>query len=84
MCPAFYTSLPPDTLKIPHVRKTLRILSGVGLVLVGITGLIMPIMPGWIFLIPGLVILAEYFPPLQRLVNWAKHKFEEQKRKHVG
>lgn len=44
------------------------------LVLVGITGLIMPIMPGWIFLIPGLVILADYFPPVRRLVDWARAK----------
>jgi hypothetical protein len=31
-------------------------------------------MPGWIFLIPGLVILGEYFPPIKRLVTWAKRK----------
>ena len=54
----------------------LRILSGFGLVLLGIVGLIQPIMPGWIFLIPGLVILAEYFPPIRRLLHWAKSKLE--------
>jgi uncharacterized membrane protein YbaN (DUF454 family) len=58
------------------VRGILRLLSGIGLVLLGIAGLILPIMPGWIFLIPGLVILADYFPPVRRLVNWAKGKFE--------
>jgi len=31
-------------------------------------------MPGWIFLIPGLVILGDYFPPVKRLVEWAKAK----------
>jgi len=66
------------------LRKTLRILSGIGLVIVGIIGLIMPIMPGWVFLIPGLVILADYFPALRRLVDWAKRTYEEQKGKHVG
>jgi hypothetical protein len=40
----------------------------------GITGLIMPIMPGWIFLIPGLLILAERFLSVHRLVEWAKAK----------
>ena len=78
-----YTSLPPDTLKIPHLRKILRILSGLGLVTIGIIGLIMPIMPGWIFLIPGLVILAEYFPPVQRLLDWAKRMYEEQKSRNA-
>ncbi|WP_321474309.1 PGPGW domain-containing protein [uncultured Paludibaculum sp.] len=58
--------------------KLLRILSGLGLVLLGILGLILPIMPGWVFLIPGLVILADHFPPVRRLLHWAKGKFEQQ------
>jgi uncharacterized membrane protein YbaN (DUF454 family) len=59
------------------VGKFLRILGGFGLVLLGIIGLILPIMPGWVFLIPGLIILADYFPPIHRLVQWAKRKLEE-------
>jgi uncharacterized membrane protein YbaN (DUF454 family) len=66
------------------LRKTLRILSGIGLVILGIIGLIMPIMPGWVFLIPGLVILADYFRALRRLVDWVKRIYAEQKGKHVG
>ena len=58
------------------MRAILRITSGILLCIVGIVGIIMPIMPGWIFLIPGLVILAEYFPPIKRLVEWAKKKVE--------
>lgn len=59
------------------IKKTLRITSGIGLVVLGILGLILPIMPGWIFLIPGLVILGDYFPPVRRLVGWAKKKAEQ-------
>jgi uncharacterized membrane protein YbaN (DUF454 family) len=44
----------------------------------GVIGLILPIMPGWIFLIPGLVILSDYFPPIKRLLHWAKDKFEQE------
>ena len=44
------------------------------LVVVGIVGLIMPVMPGWVFLIPGLVILSDYFVWAHRLVTWAKKK----------
>ena len=58
------------------MRKILRIGAGIGLVLIGIVGLIMPIMPGWVFIIPGLIILGEYSPPIQRLVHWLKEKFE--------
>ena len=63
------------------LRATIRISTGFGLVILGIIGLILPIMPGWIFLIPGLVILAEYFPPIHRLLEWAKRKVDWDRRK---
>jgi hypothetical protein len=56
------------------IRKTLRLLTGFVLLAVGIVGLILPIMPGWIFVIPGLIILGDYFPPVRRLLGWAKAK----------
>ncbi len=56
------------------MRRILRLASGIGLVLLGIAGLILPIMPGWIFLIPGLVILSDFFPPVKRVLEWAKRK----------
>ena len=55
-------------------KKIARLFLGIALTLIGIVGLILPIMPGWIFLIPGLVILGDYFPPIRRLVTWAKRK----------
>lgn len=61
------------------MRAILRISFGIILVLLGIAGLILPVMPGWVFLLPGLMILAEYFPPIQRLVDWAKAKVEQAK-----
>ena len=51
--------------------RLLRIVGGFVMVLVGIVGLILPIMPGWIFLIPGLVMLSEHFDWAKRLVVWA-------------
>lgn len=56
------------------MRKILRPFLGVLLLILGVIGLILPIMPGWVFLIPGLIILADYFPPIKRLVEWAKAK----------
>ena len=57
-----------------RVKDALRIALGIGLVILGLIGLILPIMPGWVFLIPGLVLLADYFPPIRRLVDWAKSR----------
>lgn len=59
------------------MKKVLRIAAGIGLVLLGILGGLLPIVPGFVFMIPGLMILAEYFPPVQRLVEWAKAKAEK-------
>ena len=51
-----------------------RTITGFLLVIVGIVGLILPIMPGWIFLIPGLLMLGERYVWARRLAEWAKQK----------
>ena len=56
------------------MKHTLRITFGIILVIIGIIGGLIPIFQGWIFGIPGLIILADYFPPVKRLLNWAKRK----------
>ena len=39
------------------LRRPLQILAGILLILVGIVGLILPVMPGWIFIFPGIYLL---------------------------
>ena len=56
------------------MKDILRVAAGFVLVIVGTVGLLVPVMPGWIFLIPGLIILGERFAWARRLVEWAKHK----------
>lgn len=58
------------------MRATLQIAAGVGLVIIGLIGLIMPVMPGWVFLIPGLVILSRHFHWAKRLLQWGREKME--------
>lgn len=58
------------------MRHVLRIAGGFFLVGLGLVGLVMPIMPGWALIIPGLILLADYFPPIRRLLDWAKAKLE--------
>jgi hypothetical protein len=58
------------------MKKVLRISLGVFLVILGLIGLALPIVPQWPMLIPGLIILAEYFPPVRRFLRWAKSKLE--------
>jgi len=56
------------------VKHTLRITLGIILVVIGMIGGLIPIFQGWLFGIPGLIILADYFPPVNRLLQWAKKK----------
>jgi hypothetical protein len=57
------------------VRHTARITLGFILVIIGLVGGLIPIFQGWVFGIPGLIILADYFPPVKRLLNWARSKY---------
>ena len=51
-------------------------IAGFFLILLGLLGLLLPIMPGWVFLIPGLMILGERYEWARRLVDWVKRKFK--------
>ena len=44
------------------------------MVLAGLLGLALPILPGWIFVIPGLMILAREFPWAKRILQWLKNR----------
>lgn len=65
------------------LTKYFRIATGVVLVLIGILGLLLPILPGWVFLIPGLVILAEYSPAIRKVLAWAKAKAGMEDKKNL-
>ncbi len=56
------------------MKHTLRIALGIILVIIGMIGGLIPIFQGWLFGIPGLIILADYFPPIKQLLIWAKKK----------
>ena len=52
----------------------LKIFFGIVLVIIGFIGGLIPIFQGWIFGIPGLIILANYFPPIKKILKWANRK----------
>ena len=62
------------------IKKSLSIIIGVVLVCIGIVGGLIPIFQGWIFGIPGLIILSKYFPKLKKFLFWVKKlKNDDQK-----
>jgi len=56
------------------IRHIIKISLGIILVVVGLIGGLIPVFQGWIFGIPGLVLLADYFPFLKRILNRVKSK----------
>ena len=60
-------------------RKAFRIIVGIILLVLGLIGGLIPVFQGWIFGIPGLIILSDYFPPFKKVLNWAKKKIKIKK-----
>lgn len=57
------------------MNSTLRIALGTGLTLLGIIGLLLPIMPGLIFLAPGLFFLSEDSTLVRKMMKKLESRF---------
>ena len=57
---------------------------GVTLVIIGLIGGLIPVFQGWMFGIPGLIILADYFPPIKKVLNWAKSKYDKNSKSNTN
>jgi uncharacterized membrane protein YbaN (DUF454 family) len=59
-----------------HVANgLLRRVAGLLLVLLGIVGLLMPILPGWLFLIPGAVMLGFDVPKMVSCLHYLEQRY---------
>ena len=56
------------------MRKIVEIIFGIFLVLIGLVGGVIPIFQGWVFGIPGLLLLSKHFPPIKKIVDKLKKK----------
>jgi hypothetical protein len=59
-------------------------IAGSVLVLAGVAGLVLPIVPGWLLIIPGLALLATEYVWAQRLLKIAKEKAMQAKDLMLG
>ena len=64
------------------IKHFLKISLGIILIFIGAIGGLIPIFQGWVFGVPGMIILADYFPPIRKVLNWAKKKYEKKGRTH--
>ena len=51
------------------VSKILRVILGVVLLIVGLIGGLIPIFQGWVFGLPGLMLLGSVFPSIKRFTS---------------
>ena len=58
------------------IKDVIKISTGFILVFIGLIGGLIPIFEGWMFGIPGLIILSQYFPPIKKLINKIKERRE--------
>ena len=59
--------------------RLLRIGAGTILLLIGLAGLLLPILPGWILIFVGLSLLGVRIPYADRLLKYAQGKLSGQK-----
>jgi uncharacterized protein (TIGR02611 family) len=70
-----------ERVRRPLLIRIVTVIGGTILVLAGIIGLFLPVVPGWLMIIPGLAILATEFVWARRLLDTAKAKASEVKSK---
>jgi hypothetical protein len=60
------------------VIDIIKVIAGVILIIIGLIGGLIPIFQGWIFGIPGLMLLGSVFPPVKK---WTHDMVEKAKNK---
>lgn len=60
------------------VVNTVKIVVGILLVIIGLIGGLIPIFQGWVFGIPGLMLLGSVYPPIKK---WTQKIVEKVKKK---
>ena len=72
--PAGPDDIGPDDIRIrrPLMIRIILVVVGTVLLLGGLIGLLLPIVPGWLMIIPGLAILGTEFVWARRLLDTAK------------
>jgi uncharacterized membrane protein YbaN (DUF454 family) len=58
------------------LRTVIEITLGIILVVLGLLGGLIPVVQGWMFGVPGLILLARHFKWAQKLVGWARRKWD--------
>jgi uncharacterized membrane protein YbaN (DUF454 family) len=70
-----------DERRRPRIGRLARLALGVAFFLLGVIGLLVPVMPQTIFFVIAAMLVAPEFPPARRFVMWAFRKWPALRRK---
>jgi uncharacterized membrane protein YbaN (DUF454 family) len=57
----------------------LRLSVGAGLLVLGVVGLFLPVLQGWLFILAGLSVMAPESPAAHRAMEWVKARLPHRK-----
>tara|TARA_B110000014_G_scaffold247289_1_gene220709 strand:- start:702 stop:881 length:180 start_codon:yes stop_codon:yes gene_type:complete len=57
------------------MKKVTEIILGIILVFIGLIGGIIPILPGWVIGLPGLILLSKHCPPIKNFIDKIKNRY---------
>ena len=57
-----------------RVSRLVALVAGYTFLAIGIAGLVLPVLPGWAFIAPGLIILSRHAPWARRVLDWARDR----------
>lgn len=60
---------------ISGMRRLIRIALGSLLIILGVPGLVLPILQGWLFIALGALLLSVDIPLFDRMVRWLEERF---------
>lgn len=60
------------------MKRAIRITGGLLMLAAGVAGWLLPIIPGWALVIPGLILLSREFHWARRLLQWFRKHFRRQ------
>lgn len=74
-------STTPETPITPPMRprpsawvRLLCLVGGIGLLVIGVLGLILPVLPGWIFIIPGIALVSTVTPKVRQFLRAVRNR----------
>jgi hypothetical protein len=66
--------------RIDRIRRLKRLAAGIALILLSLPSFLFPVLPGWLLLALGILLLSMDIPLFNRMVHWVEYRFPQTRR----